>query len=116
MSEQNLKGNKKMINKKLIMAALILQVGMPVNAEPAINPTQDTKVQAPVKVVLAIHEKYKPIEEEYLRIELANSHKNLSENEKRELFAPVRSKLLPLVKEVRTCIIEDKPYIFRKVA
>ncbi len=47
------------------------------------------------KWVKAIHEKYKPIEEEYLRIELANSHKNLTENEKRELFAPVRSRLLP---------------------
>lgn len=38
---------------------------------------------------------YKPLEEEYERIELANSHKNLSENEKRELFAPVRSNWLP---------------------
>ena len=27
-----------------------------------------------------------------------------------------RQQWLPLVKEVRTCIIEEKPYIFRKVA
>ncbi len=47
------------------------------------------------KWVKAIHEQYKPIEEEYSRIELANSGKYLSENEKRELFAPVISKLLP---------------------
>ena len=94
------------------MAALILQVGMPVNAEPAINSTQDTKVQAPVKVVLAIHEKYKPIEEEYLRIELANSGKYFTENEKRELFAPVRSKLLPVAYETRTRIMLEKPRIY----
>lgn len=39
---------------------------------------------------------YKPLEEEYERIELANSHKNLSENEKRGQKAPVRSKYLPV--------------------
>ena len=50
------------------MAALILQVGMPVNAEPAINPTQDPKVQAPVKVVS--HEvKNKTFKKEHKKME-----------------------------------------------
>ncbi len=42
-----------------------------------------------------IKEKYAPVTDEYRRIELAHSDKYLTENEKRELFAPVISKLLP---------------------
>ena len=42
-----------------------------------------------------IKEKYAGVTEEYRTLELANSGKYFTENEKRELFAPVRSKLLP---------------------
>ncbi len=40
-------------------------------------------------------EKYAGVTEEYRTLELANSGKYFTENEKRELFAPVISKLLP---------------------
>ena len=79
-----------------IGAVFVRRHNLEVNLEAVKSETENIpKAKVHAKWVKAIHEKYKPIEEEYLRIELANSHKNLSENEKRELFAPVRSKLLP---------------------
>ena len=63
-----------------------------------------------------IVEKYPSFEEEYQKLELADSQGKLSKKQKREALASLKLKWLPLVKEVRTCIIEEKPYIFRKVA
>ncbi len=58
-----------MINKKLMIAVLILLVGMSVKAEPAANPAHDPAAQAPVVQGISHEGKSKVIRKENKKVE-----------------------------------------------
>ena len=58
-----------MINKKLILAALVLIIGIPVKAEPVGNPAQDPKVPAPAVQDISHAGKRKLVNKENKKVE-----------------------------------------------
>ena len=58
-----------MINKKFIMAVLVLMVSMPVKAEPAGNPVQDPKAGAPMLQGVSHEGKSKVVKKEHKKVE-----------------------------------------------